>query len=335
MCHCSADKPQVRALRARLAQIAGVAPWLDEVELLPGHDWAVEISKAIRESHIVLVCLSEAATTKEGFVQKEIRAALDVADEKPEGMIFVVPVRLEDCGVPQRLQRWQWVDLFQEAGFEVLCRSLTSRAAALGIEIETSREKQLGSLRDREAHLRSEIGFALQNRSIIQRDQDGECEFHQDQIDLLDDEIRKSESELSDVRERLRILDPLSDPSTSWTAASVGGPDQSELDDEDSIRKSDPSDISFMGLELKLSDTWDSFRAWLEQRTQYMEILSIREDENRERTFHSSGRPGSMSYPIEVRCKKGDLPASFRLDLVAEWLHPQVMALRDPNSGIP
>jgi len=38
--------------------------------------------------------------TKQGFVQKEIRFALDIADEHPPGRIFIIPVRLVDCDVP-------------------------------------------------------------------------------------------------------------------------------------------------------------------------------------------------------------------------------------------
>jgi hypothetical protein len=38
--------------------------------------------------------------TKEGYVQREIRRAIEVAEEKPEGTIFIVPVKLEECDVP-------------------------------------------------------------------------------------------------------------------------------------------------------------------------------------------------------------------------------------------
>lgn len=58
--------------------------------------------------------------TKRGYVQKEIRRALDVADEQPEGTIFVIPGRLEKCDVPMRLARWQGVDLFEEKSYSRL-----------------------------------------------------------------------------------------------------------------------------------------------------------------------------------------------------------------------
>ena len=43
------------------------------------------------------VFLSVDSVTKEGYLQKEIRQALDVANEKPEGSIFLIPARLDNC----------------------------------------------------------------------------------------------------------------------------------------------------------------------------------------------------------------------------------------------
>src|SRR5690242_19385426 len=112
LCHSSGDKAAIRQLYDRLEQ-DGVDPWLDEKKLIPGQVWRTEIEKAVRASDAVIVCLSRTAVTKEGFVQREIRVALEVADEKPEGTIFIIPARLEHCDVPARLQEWQWVNLFE------------------------------------------------------------------------------------------------------------------------------------------------------------------------------------------------------------------------------
>jgi DNA-binding response OmpR family regulator len=134
LCHSSVDKPRARALYDSLAK-AGIDAWLDEEKLLPGQDWRLEILKAVRSSHAVVVCLSEEAVDRAGYVHKEIRQALDVADEQPEGAMFIVPLRFEECAVPERLKQWQWVDFFSKDGFEQLMRSLQARAEHLGIAI--------------------------------------------------------------------------------------------------------------------------------------------------------------------------------------------------------
>ena len=129
LCHSSNDKPKARELFQRLRK-DGFNPWLDEMSLLPGQDWQYEIPKAVRESDIVIVCLSKASINKTGYVQKEIKYALDVADEQPEGTIFIIPLRLEECEVPIRLRKWHWVSLFTDDGYDSLIRSLKAREYA-------------------------------------------------------------------------------------------------------------------------------------------------------------------------------------------------------------
>jgi hypothetical protein len=134
LCHSSDDKEPVRQLYNRL-KMESVDPWLDEEKILPGQDWSLEIKRAVRESEIILACLSETSITKEGYVQKEIKLALDIADEKPEGSIFLIPVRLEECDIPSRLQHLHRLDLFEDKGFERLIYSLRARAEELGITL--------------------------------------------------------------------------------------------------------------------------------------------------------------------------------------------------------
>jgi hypothetical protein len=129
LCHASGDKPVVRDLYRKLSQ-SGYTPWLDDEDRLPGQEWEREIPKAVSASDVVLVCLSYASASKQGFVQKEIRLALDASDRQLEGTIFVIPVRLEPCEVPERLSRWHWVNLFEESGYGKLVRSLEQRTKA-------------------------------------------------------------------------------------------------------------------------------------------------------------------------------------------------------------
>src|SRR5437764_1470608 len=82
LCHASEDKIFVREIHAWFKR-AGLMPWLDERDLLPGQEWRPAIENAVRRCHVFVVCLSRHAITKEGFIQREIRQALDVADEKP------------------------------------------------------------------------------------------------------------------------------------------------------------------------------------------------------------------------------------------------------------
>jgi hypothetical protein len=127
LCHGSEDKQAARELQQQLTR-AYMKPWLDEIDILPGQEWDTAIRDAVRECHIILVLLSRNSVTKTGYVQKEIKFALDRADEQPEGSTYIIPVKLEDCSVPRSLSRWQWVDLYDERGRERLISHLQQLA---------------------------------------------------------------------------------------------------------------------------------------------------------------------------------------------------------------
>ena len=166
LCHSSNDKPAVRELYQKLCAEVWIQPWLDEEELYPGQDWDLEIQKAIKETDAIIVCISKSSTTKEGYVQKEIKKALDYSDEKLEGAVFIIPVRLEECKPPERLSKWQYADYFEgqrERGIQRLLVSLSKRASSLGINssfseaVEEKKEGMLPKFYRREIHLEYKI----------------------------------------------------------------------------------------------------------------------------------------------------------------------------------
>jgi formylglycine-generating enzyme required for sulfatase activity len=135
LCHSSNDKPAVRELYQKLRAEPWIQPWLDEEELYPGQDWNMEIEKAVEAADAIIVCLTKSSITKEGYIQKEIKTALDFADYKPEGTVFIIPVRLEECIPPKRLGRWQYADYFEgqrERALKRLLVSLKKRADSIG-----------------------------------------------------------------------------------------------------------------------------------------------------------------------------------------------------------
>jgi hypothetical protein len=123
LCHASEDKPQVREVYHQLKAL-GFAPWLDEVDILPGQDWEYEIERALETSDFVIVFLSTRSVGKVGYVQREFRRALYHAEEMPEGFIHTIPVKLDACAVPSRFRRHQWAKLYEDGAFERIVRAL-------------------------------------------------------------------------------------------------------------------------------------------------------------------------------------------------------------------
>ncbi len=134
LCHAREDKGDVHKISVRLTN-DGVYTWVDENKILPGHNWELEIRKAVREADVIVICLSK-SFNQEGYRQKEMKQALDTAEEKPEGEIFIIPARLADCEIPDRLRKLQCVDMFQDGGYAKLMLALQTRAEAIGATIQ-------------------------------------------------------------------------------------------------------------------------------------------------------------------------------------------------------
>lgn len=142
LAHASEDKPRVQQLYNQLKK-QGFSPWLDAIDLIPGQNWEIEIPKAIKRASVCLVCLSKSSVAKKSYVQREFRYALLAYAELPPESIYLIPVRLDDCEVPDlqipdlelKLRSIHWVDLFETTGFEHL-------VSAIGVAVEPTKRYQ-------------------------------------------------------------------------------------------------------------------------------------------------------------------------------------------------
>ena len=86
--------------------------WLDKKDLLPGQNWNLEIRKVIKNSRYFIALFSSTSVQKRGYIQKEFRFALD---KFPEGEIFAIPARLDNCEIPhEKFRNIERVDLFPD-----------------------------------------------------------------------------------------------------------------------------------------------------------------------------------------------------------------------------
>jgi|GEM_PF-5600091 len=117
------DLDRVKKVYSALTE-AGLDAWLDVERLLPGQNWEQEINTALKQSELVIVFLSYVSVAKRGFLQRELKESLKLQAEKLETDIYVVPVRLDDCKVPESLSRLHWVDLFTNEGWDRLLAAI-------------------------------------------------------------------------------------------------------------------------------------------------------------------------------------------------------------------
>jgi hypothetical protein len=109
----------------RMLKEKGFKPWLDKEEILPGEKWDAKIKTSLRKSDFLIVCMSKKSLSKRGYVQKEVRMALDEAQKMPGNSIYIIPVRFDDCDVPDEIAEFQYVDWLQPGGPDNLARAIS------------------------------------------------------------------------------------------------------------------------------------------------------------------------------------------------------------------
>jgi hypothetical protein len=123
------DQEKVLKIFQRL-QSEGFEPWLDQKSILPGRNWPVAIKRAVKSSQFFIACLSNNSVNRRGYVQRELKQALDIWRGKLTNDIYLIPVRLDKCEVPEELaEQFQSVDLFvndnwSDEGWELFLAAL-------------------------------------------------------------------------------------------------------------------------------------------------------------------------------------------------------------------
>src|SRR5437762_6379699 len=153
--HSSKDKKAVSRIAARLKK-DGHDVWADYLKLSPGDNFADKIQEAIRDSEAFVVVIS-ANSLQSTWARAEFSAIAlgQIADKKK-----VVPVRIDNCPVPNYLSNFLYVDLSHDfqSGLETLSqvfkvpkRRSKSVAEPQRRGLQSSLNAKLGRLHD---HLR-------------------------------------------------------------------------------------------------------------------------------------------------------------------------------------
>jgi len=97
---------------------------MDTKNILGGEQWQSSIQHALQQSQFFLACLSVNSVSKRSYLRRELREALEKRQEMLDSDIYLIPVRLEECEIPEELREHQWVDLFAEDGWTRLVEAL-------------------------------------------------------------------------------------------------------------------------------------------------------------------------------------------------------------------
>ena len=128
------DEAAVAQLYERLAAV-GLKPWMDQEDILPGEIWQESILHAIRElAFLPGLRLAQLRRETRCSPAGTARGPGCLAGKLP-GDIYLIPVRLEECTVPEQLSQFQWVDIFHSRGWTRLLRAIQRGTERLDLPV--------------------------------------------------------------------------------------------------------------------------------------------------------------------------------------------------------
>ncbi len=118
--YCRDNFKEVEKLHQDLSA-KGEPLWWDQ-DILPGKNWETTIAEAMSNSYAVLACLSKETESRDSSgIYPELRDAIGIYRKLPPNSIFIIPIRLSECQIPnfkldatENLNKLQSVDLFKD-----------------------------------------------------------------------------------------------------------------------------------------------------------------------------------------------------------------------------
>lgn len=103
----------------------GYVCWLDKKQILPGDKWEYKVENAILNTQFALVFLSSESVKKVGYVQREWKLIHKQASLRPNSGRYLIPIKLDDCQVPQEYNEYDWLEIQKPGEYERLLRAFT------------------------------------------------------------------------------------------------------------------------------------------------------------------------------------------------------------------
>ncbi|WP_218673890.1 toll/interleukin-1 receptor domain-containing protein, partial [Candidatus Entotheonella palauensis] len=123
LCHAFEDKKVVGRVYDALRE-AGFEVWIDPESVFGEFAWESDTDNCLRQAACMLVFLSKNSVRKIGSTHHEFGQLIDTWKDMPDGTIHTIPVRINDCQMPELLSRLDHIDLFEDEGLEHVIRCL-------------------------------------------------------------------------------------------------------------------------------------------------------------------------------------------------------------------
>ena len=114
---------------------SGFNAWIDCKSLKPGQNWGFEIKRELDNATFVLAFVSKNSFDRRGYVQRELKVALDRLTEKLVDDIYIIPILLDDdVAIPDQLRGIQCIKASDLKCNDRIVDSINHQLARLGRE---------------------------------------------------------------------------------------------------------------------------------------------------------------------------------------------------------
>ena len=186
--YASPDRDRVLPFHDWL-QSSGYPVWMDCRQLLPGQNWNLELLRAIDAAALIVIFLSSNSVQRRGYVQRELKIAMDHLQERLSDDIYLIPILLDDVPLPDHLRGIQAISASDPECKSRIIKSLDLQLSRL--DVEASGAKLLDSK-------------LTWKKSLLQEDWDG-LPGYQTAIELIEFESAEH-SNLYEIGQHIRGL---------------------------------------------------------------------------------------------------------------------------------
>lgn len=144
----------------------GYSPWLDKRKIKIGANWDYEIKKALKDSTFVILLLSSISIKKRGYIQKEFKYALEYSESKLVDDIYILPILIDKCDIPEHLNKFHWIERSDENLIDKILNSLNYQ-----------REKYLSALSPDLIELNDYTSLSLNLNIDLPKAEDFSCDI--------------------------------------------------------------------------------------------------------------------------------------------------------------
>lgn len=140
--YANKDQERVKPFYGELDR-QGFSVWMDCFRLKAGQNWDFEIKRAQEKSEFVVTFLSRNSVTRRGYVQREMKEAVDKLKEKLIDDIYLIPVLLDDdIDIPDEVKGIQCIRASSPSFMSELTDAVIFQIGKRGVKISKAQKDQ-------------------------------------------------------------------------------------------------------------------------------------------------------------------------------------------------